>query len=493
MRERYLAKINMLTMIGHLCAMVCIVLGRVLQITMYKLSVLNSILIIVVEVVVSVGALVMYVKHRKSVAFTRYITAGFSVVYVMMMLFTSSGTAFPYMLPYLICIILSLDEWSVNVSCVVFAVINVVRVGMTLAGADEVTLVLESVMIELIITILVTLAALRGVKHLNTFFKESMGEIQDAMGKNEAVAQKIVEVARNVEERAGSMVGDLEAIETSTQTVSESMNSISSGTANTVEAIMHQTEQTRDIQNIIDETQSRTDNIVELTGCTKEALDSGTKVMDMLFEQVSETIENSKLMARTAEQLQEKSNEVRGITSIILGISSQTNLLALNASIEAARAGEAGKGFAVVAEEIRSLAEQTRQETENITAVIDALSENAQLMMDKVTDNVEKSRQENEAAEQAAGRFAEIAENINTLSGNIKEVSEMMNSLVESNNVIVDSVNTLSATSQEISASTQEAYNISEKNVDMVKSFSASMDNILREMEVLRSYTEQSN
>ncbi|MDE7250990.1 MAG: hypothetical protein K2N82_14150, partial [Lachnospiraceae bacterium] len=292
MRERYLEKINKLTMIGHLCAMVFIVLGMVSQMTMSDLPVLSSALPIVVEAVVSAGAFVMYAKYRNSIAFTRYIAVGFSVVYAVMMLLASSGSSFPYMLPYLLCIILSLDAWSVNVTCVVFAVINIVRVGMTLAGADDIMLVLEAVMIELIITILVTLASLRGVRHLNTFFKESMGEIQDAMQKNEAVANKIVEVARNVEERAESMTGDLDAIETSTQTVSESMNNISAGITNTAEAITHQTEQTQDIQNILDETRSRTDNIVELTVSTKEALDSGTKVMDILFEQVSETIEN---------------------------------------------------------------------------------------------------------------------------------------------------------------------------------------------------------
>ena len=111
MRERYLEKINKLTMIGHLCAMVFIVLGMVSQITMSDLPVLSSALPIVVEAAVSVGAFVMYVKYRNSGAFTRYIAVGFSVVYAVMMLLASSGSSFPYMLPYLLCIILSLDAW----------------------------------------------------------------------------------------------------------------------------------------------------------------------------------------------------------------------------------------------------------------------------------------------------------------------------------------------------------------------------------------------
>ncbi len=79
MRERYLEKVNKLTMIGHLCAMVFIVIGMVSQMTMSDMPVLNSVLPIAAEVVVSVGAFVMYVKYRNSVTFTRYIAVGFSV------------------------------------------------------------------------------------------------------------------------------------------------------------------------------------------------------------------------------------------------------------------------------------------------------------------------------------------------------------------------------------------------------------------------------
>lgn len=156
MREKYFEKINSLTLLGHFCTMIFIIVGLLSQMAMSDLPVLNSILPLVVEVVVSAGLLVMYVKYKETVAFTRYTAVGFSVVYVVMMLLSSSGAAFPYMLPYLICIILSLDTWSINVACTVFAVTNIVRVAMTLAGADDVTPLLEAVMIELIITILVT-------------------------------------------------------------------------------------------------------------------------------------------------------------------------------------------------------------------------------------------------------------------------------------------------------------------------------------------------
>ncbi|KRF54644.1 hypothetical protein ASG97_04370 [Bacillus sp. Soil745] len=61
------------------------------------------------------------------------------------------------------------------------------------------------------------------------------------------------------------------------------------------------------------------------------------------------------------------------VTNAISKISEQTNLLSLNASLEAARAGESGKGFAVVANEVRSLADGSKEATKNIQAIIQSI------------------------------------------------------------------------------------------------------------------------
>ena len=193
-------------------------------------------------------------------------------------------------------------------------------------------------------------------------------------------------------------------------------------------------------------------------------------------------------MKEAAALLKEKTNEVRGITDIILSISSQTNLLALNASIEAARAGDAGRGFAVVADEIRNLAEQTRVETENITRLLDGLIADADSVTTKVNGNVEISNAENALALEANNQFIAMKTQIAGLADSMNEVNDMMNHLVQSNNAIVDSVNTLSAGSEEITASAAEAYEMSEQNVTIVNEFKNVMDDITKHILELEKY-----
>lgn len=90
------------------------------------------------------GLLYMYMRRWDSILYTGYIAGGVSAVYVLMMLLDLSGSVFPYMLPCLLCMILSLDPGR-NVTCAVLAATDAVRAVMTVAGAGKTTRVLEAI------------------------------------------------------------------------------------------------------------------------------------------------------------------------------------------------------------------------------------------------------------------------------------------------------------------------------------------------------------
>ena len=116
---------------------------------------------------------------------------------------------------------------------------------------------------------------------------------------------------------------------------------------------------------------------------THSAEGIGTQVRDasQLADQASAAAQEASL---SVDRLKESSAAIGNVVNLIAHIAKQTTLLALNSTIEAARAGAAGRGFAVVATEVKALAVQTQEATEEIKQKIDALQKDAASSVDAV-------------------------------------------------------------------------------------------------------------
>lgn len=223
------------------------------------------------------------------------------------------------------------------------------------------------------------------------------------------------------------------------------------------------------ITNVSDAVTKTTDTLASITSeaQTLVIFNDDSKVLLKEVTGLKENVlEDNTVMGENIEQLVTLANEVNKIVESVQGIANQTNLLALNAAIEAARAGEHGKGFAVVAEEVRSLADDTKQNLEGMRSFVD----NIRMAAADSHNSLSRSLI-------SANAMGEKIDNVSsTVMKNIKMLSSVVSSLASANDSMENIRSAVNEIDKAMEESTRDAHRLSEMTQEITDTAAYSVD-----------------
>ncbi len=449
--------------------------------------------VFVAWVIISMTAsFLVYFRNKESTILKHVMMAGYGVVYAMALLGAGNDHVFVMVFPVAIVFILYYDLAYMVRSSIVVLLLNVIYAvkfyvieGHMPSGAQ---VEVAGVLLHLASIIVFLLGVVLTTKISNQVNADKLRTIKREKERTDRLLDNVLKVTASVQENSAAASELIEKLNKAAGVTSRALNEISAGNSSNAESIEKQTVMTNNIQQMINTTQSMSEEMMSYAKASIKAVNGGRASMDTLKEKADQIDNSTRVVSESMNVLAQNAGKVGEITKEIFSISSQTNLLALNASIESARAGDAGKGFAVVAEQIRALAEQTRGLTQNIGEIVSELQQNADNAQEIVADVIEATKEERDMITVSENSFNDIYQKIQDLNQNVETIHGQVNEVLESNNMIVDSISQISAVSEQVAANTMEAAAHGENSMHQAEEAKKLMDKLYEHTKELERY-----
>ena len=255
------------------------------------------------------------------------------------------------------------------------------------------------------------------------------------------VTYEIVDNTKIANEDLNELIGSAQGLNDNINNQTVSANENASATSEMAIALQRMAENTSTVSDISQQ--------------SVQSSEVGLEKMNELLKIVQQFSAKNKEVYEAIQKSEKEQEKIKNVLKTISEIAEQTNLLSLNASIESARAGEHGKGFAVVAQEVRKLADQSKQSAKEIDTLMKELSVSNNKVTQSINESTEGISVGAEVSKSVYSSFETILDHAKTLDASIQEVSA--------------GVEEVSASAEELSASNEEIAKTSNENSEAMQ------------------------
>jgi methyl-accepting chemotaxis protein len=325
--------------------------------------------------------------------------------------------------------------------------------------------------------------------HIIDDSKDEIGEVISAFND---MVKKINTLVGDVKSLAGNVLNNTKIITevsehsyASSEEIAATMSEITKGASDQAISANEGMDCMNRLSQDINRVGSKTQNVSLVLEKTKQMKQDAIISVEALNNKAERTNEASGRIVGDVNSLNSNIKDIKAIVKLIVDIAEQTNLLSLNAAIEAARAGESGKGFAVVAEEVKKLAEKSKESSIQINKIINDIQHKAEIVVKEATSSSIIMKEQMDAVEKTDTAFKTIFDGMDQIEDQMKEIVVAINEIVSSKDktkIAMESISSVSeetaATTEQVSDATQEQIRGSQKVAEFAQELNEVVQNL---------------